>query len=92
MSDDKELKQGALEILASAAQTAASLSPGLGRPGLTPVLQGLAAILRASEVAMRVHGKTVDEIVRDISLPRQLDTTFRGDVDTEVQKKKPRPR
>lgn len=88
----QDLKQAVLELAASGVQTVASLSPGLGKPGLTAALQGLAAILRAAEVAMRQHGKSVDDIVRDISLPPQLDTTWRGEVDTAVGKKPRRPR
>ncbi len=87
MSSERDSKRAALELAASAAQTMASLSPALGVPYLTPALQGVAAILRASEVAMRMHGKTVDDIVRDISLPKAVDETFRREVDEEISRK-----
>lgn len=87
MSADSDHRQAALELVASGFQTIASLSPALGQPGLTAALQGIAAILRAAELAMRNHGKSVDDIVRDISLPKRIDETFRVEVDAEVTRK-----
>jgi hypothetical protein len=36
---------------------------------------------------MRDHGKTVDEILRDIKMPRKLDTSFRELTDERVREK-----
>lgn len=50
-------------------------------------LTGVAAVLKATALMMRDHQKSVDEIVRDIRMPRKLDTTFRDDIDSRIQEK-----
>lgn len=79
----EEIIRDVIEVTASALQTGAHLARGLA----VPVLEGLAALARAIEVAMRDHGKSVEEIVHAIKMPRKLDTSSRDDIDERIREK-----
>ena len=47
-----------------------------------------AAILDAALAAARDHGKTPEEILNAIRMPKPLDMSFRADVDAELERMK----
>lgn len=47
-------------------------------------MMGVAGVLKAAALMMRDHGKSVEEIIHDIKMPRRLDTTWRADIDQKI--------
>lgn len=85
MSDEEQRQRtiAALEGLAAAAGAAAPVS-GVAAPGVAAA----GIILHTVATQMRLHGKSVEEILQAIEMPKALALDeFRKEVDTSVQKK-----
>ena len=63
---------------------------GAQRLGATTSPTGLAllavsSLLKAAALAMRDGGKSVDEILTGIRMPRKLDTSWRDEIDRQIK-------
>lgn len=79
----RERTIAALEGLATVAVAGA---PMLGGP-VAPGVAAAGLILEAAARQMRLHGKSVEEILQAIEMPPALDTSFRSEIDSKIQKK-----
>lgn len=47
-------------------------------------LMGVASVLKTSALVMRDSGKSIEEILRDIKMPRRLDMSWRDEIDSKI--------
>lgn len=72
-----------LDVLGDVAMTGAQKLGATTSPtGLALLAAG--TILKTAALAMRDHGKSVDEILHQIRMPRKLDTSWRDDIDRKL--------
>lgn len=84
MSAERNATIETLELFAAGAGAAGAVAPGPAGPAMSTA----SVLLRTIAIAMRLQGKTVEEILQAIEMPRPVDVSdFRRDIDTAIKRK-----